>query len=86
MNLQKPFIHLITMPFGRYVYDVNRDNVYEVEEPLYQYLLAEQNDDTQSMGKYLPEVSPKLEQMKKDGYLKTKRPSKIEHPLTPYIP
>ena len=85
MNRQKPFIHPITTSFGKYVYDVNRDNVYEAEESLFHYLCAEQNGDDESMAKCLPEVSAKLTQMKEDGYLKTKRPDRIEHQFTPLI-
>jgi len=80
-NTEKSFVHLITMPTGKYVYDVNRDVVLKVQEEVYQYLLAEQQnnkDAIKEMGDLVPNLVGGL---KAEGLLSSKRPVRLEHSL-----
>ncbi len=38
MQLIQPFIHLIETPFGKYFYDVNKDEVYNVKDIIFETL------------------------------------------------
>jgi len=41
---EKPFVHLLAMPTGKYVFDVNRDLVFKVNDTVFAYLADEQRD------------------------------------------
>ena len=75
----RPFIHLVKTPLHFYFYEVNKNVLVRIEEKLYDYLKHVLSDS--QVGRQMdPEMEEKMDQLKKQGYLSTDRPSKIEHP------
>lgn len=64
-------IRLFKMPIGYYCYDVNTNSIIKVSEKLFNSLM---NNELNAEVKY------ELDQLKQNGFLKEKRPTKIEHP------
>lgn len=75
----KPFIHLFETPLGFYFYDVNTNDIVEVNKEMYEYL---RNDYI--AGEEI--VQEDLKNLKARGYLKTKRVEKTEHQATELLP
>ena len=73
----QPFIHLLEIPYGKYVYDLNTSSVIKVPDDVYAYL----KDMTSEPD---AEVRVYLEDLKAQGYLKEKRVKVSEHPVTEY--
>ena len=82
MNSDKPFIHLLKSPYNYYFYDVNTDDIVHVSEETHSYLTAllcaREKESVESSSN----VEEELISLKEAGYLKTKRPLKIENPQT----
>lgn len=72
----KPFVKLFQSPNGNYCYDVNRNEILELDEDSFRYLCAV--DDANPPASK-PDGIVNLEQQ---GYLSSYRVSKIEHPFT----
>ena len=75
---EKPFIHLFQTSEGHYFYDVNKDKILQIPVEVYN-VLAHNADSKSEMDK---PVLLYIEQLKKDGYLKTNRVLVSEHPMT----
>ena len=73
----QPFIHLLQIPYGKYIYDLNKNSVIKVPDAVYAYL----KDMT---GEPNAEVRGYLEDLKAQGYLKEKHVKVSEHPVTDY--
>ena len=73
----QPFIHLLEIPYGKYVYDLNTSSVIKLPDVVYFYL----KDMT---GEPDAEVRIYLEGLKAQGYLKEKRVMVSEHPVKEY--
>lgn len=73
-----PYIHLFETPLGYYVYDVNTNNIIKIENELYDYL----------SGKAIKtqRIDAQIELLKRNGYLRTDRVEKTEHPMTELLP
>ena len=82
---EKPFIHLIQMPYGWYVYDVNRDRILKVDQDVYAYLDAEQQGNHVAMKGLLPKVDKQIRIMKEGKFLSSSHPEEMYHPATDYI-
>ena len=68
MIMKKPFVHIFANSNGKYVYDVNSDNIFKISEESYQIL--ENGDEYNEQLSY-------LEQM---GFLKEDKVKITEHP------
>ena len=66
--MKKPFVHIFANSNGKYVYDVNSDNIFKISEESYQIL--ENGDEYNEQLSY-------LEQM---GFLKEDKVKITEHP------
>lgn len=73
----QPFIHLLEIPYGKYVYDLNKNSVIKVPDAVYAYL-------KDMIGEPDAEVRAYLEDLKAQGYLKEKHVMVSEHPVTEY--
>lgn len=73
----QPFIHLLEIPYGKYVYDVNKSSVIKVPDAVYDYLKDMTGEPDAEVGEY-------LEDLKAQGYLKEKHVKVSEHPVTEY--
>jgi len=82
---EKPFIHLIQMPYGWYVYDVNRNRVLKVDEKVFKYLYAEQNDDSEMVNNLCEETKDKVQLLREKGFLSSSHPEEICHPMNDYL-
>jgi len=80
--IEKRFIHLIHMPYGWYVYDVNRDRILKVGQDVYMYLEAEQHGDQAAMARLLPPVEKKIQTLKDNQFLSCSHPEEMCHPAT----
>ena len=79
---EKPFIHLLSSPNSKYVYEVNRNDIVEVSDQLYNAL----NDILRDRSDTIDDsVKEEYECLKSQGYLSTHRVSEIQHPVTPYL-
>lgn len=73
----QPFIHLLEIPYGKYVFDVNKNSVIKVPNAVYDYLLNMTKKPDKEVVEY-------LENLKAQGYLKEKRIKVSEHSVTEY--
>lgn len=73
----RPFIHLIEVPFGKYVYDLNTNSVIKVPNIVFFYL----KNPTEEVN---VEVSEYLKMLKTQGYLKEKHIKVSEHSVAEY--
>lgn len=73
----QPFIHLLDIPYGKYVYDLNKSSVIKVPDAVYAYLKDMTNEPDAEVREY-------LEDLKAQGYLKEKHVKVSEHPVTEY--
>lgn len=73
----QPFVHLLEIPYGKYVFDVNKYSVIKVSDAVFSYL-------KNMTGEPDAEVREYLEDLKAQGYLKEKRIKVSEHPVTEY--
>lgn len=74
-----PFVHLIETPREKYFFDVNQNEIVSIEKEVYEYLLTDEEDRTDSIA---GELSERIERLKGLGYLSDKKMQKIEHPAT----
>lgn len=70
------FIHLFQTPIGKYFYDVNKNEIVEVDSEIYEYLEGHVEEN----------VKIKVNQLQERGYLKTKRVRECKNILTEYMP
>lgn len=73
----QPFIHLLEIPYGKYVYDLNKGEVIKVPDDVYAYLKNMTGEPNTEVGEY-------LDNLKAQGYLKEKHVKVSEHPVTEY--
>lgn len=78
---REPFIHLFSTSEGKYIYDVNTDQILKVPDEIYTYL--EDNKKDKVYDKYAEEY---IQNLKNEGLLKSKRVIKTEHPSTEFLP
>lgn len=71
------FIHLFETPLGKYFYDVNKNEIVEVDEDVYKYL-----DEKSIESK---DTERKVKQLIEKGYLKKKRVKICRNSSTDYI-
>ncbi|WP_298529796.1 radical SAM protein [uncultured Ruminococcus sp.] len=75
-----PYIKLLKTPLGKYFYDVNKNDVVNISDELYEYL------DTHGRNGELSETTAEeMEALKNNGYLSSHRVKKIKHHLTDKI-
>lgn len=72
-----PFIHLLEIPYGKYIYDLNTSSVIKVPDAVYAYLKDMTDEPDVEVGEYLKELKAR-------GYLKEKHVKVSEHPVTEY--
>lgn len=71
------FIHLFETPLGKYFYDVNKNEIVEVDEDVYEYL-SERSTGSE-------DTAQKVKQLLEKGYLKKKRVKVCKNSSTDYI-
>ena len=77
--IEKPFIHALRTPLCNYIYDVNTNELVDVDESTYQYLR-----EAEQWGGSLPDgadehIKENLKTLRAQGYLSSKRPQEIRH-------
>lgn len=72
-----PFIHLLQIPYGKYIYDLNKSSVFKVPDAVYAYLKDMTGEPDADIREY-------VENLKTQGYLKEKRVKVSAHPVTEY--
>ncbi len=78
MNENTPFIHLLKSPNSGYVFDVNKNEIVDVEDDIYQYL--DKTLKGVDMSNADESVKQKIEQLQELGYLSSKIVKEIKHP------
>lgn len=76
-----PFIKLLSTPYGKYFYDVNRNEIVPVPEKTYNAL---QIIKGKRIGELDSEDIEAIDKIKSKGYLSDKHPSEIKHPMLEY--
>ena len=69
-----PFIKLIKTPFGKYAYDVNKNQMIHLNDELYDYFASSCKGDVSD------NIKVQIEELKKKGYLSSFHIQKIRHP------
>lgn len=74
-----PFIHVFKVAGEYFLYDVNKNNILQIDRATYEYFNAE--------GLEIPDrqVLDNIERLKERGYLSSTRIEKIEHPMSKLI-
>ena len=75
----KPFIHLFRTPLGFYFYDVNTNEIVEVDHQIYRYLEVGENESSE-------QIQSRISSLKMRGYLKEKHVEQTKHPVTELLP
>lgn len=81
-----PFVHIIQTRDGRFLYDVNTNSIIELEKECWRYIheliiIGEKEFKTKYYQNDLPEIKTIFEMME-NGFLKSTKIKKIEHPLS----
>lgn len=82
--MDRPFIHLIHTPNGKYFFDVNRNEIVSVSEKGYEYLqtlIEQQNIINPENSK----ISPEIEHLLAHGYLSSNKVKEILYPIPEII-
>jgi len=82
MNTNIPFIKLLSTPRGKYIYDVNRDEIVSVSEKAYHALQIIVGNKKGELDEEDTEI---IEFFKSMGYLSDNHPSEIKHSKLDYI-
>ena len=72
--MDSPFVHLISMPLGKYLYDVNSDVVISINNDLYEYLKKVQDGINADI---LPKVEDDIRELKAHGLLSKNKVRRI---------
>ncbi|MEC0331736.1 Cys-rich peptide radical SAM maturase CcpM [Paenibacillus macerans] len=75
----RPFVHVFSMVDEYFLYDVNKNNILQIDYLLYKYL-KDGNVEVTDESLYLS-----IDRLKKRGYLSGNRIEKIEHPMSKLI-
>lgn len=79
MSYEYPFVHLMKVPFGYYVYDVNTGQTLKVDKNVYDYL---ENPEKEVDEETLNTIST----LKRNGYLRLNHVITTEHPYSELLP
>ncbi|PXV86890.1 uncharacterized protein C8E03_11190 [Lachnotalea glycerini] len=74
-----PFIHLFNVADEYFLYDVNKNNILQIDFLLFKYFV---NKNSKEMDK---SIYSSIERLKKRGYLSCNKIEKIEHPMSKII-
>lgn len=69
----KPFVHMLKTPLAKYAFDVNTNQLIQVNEELYDYLKKSSDASISSAAK------KQLDFLTSHGYLSSKHPKKMKH-------
>ncbi len=82
MEEKLPFIYPLSTPNGKYIYDVNRNEVISVSGKVYQALKSILNKE---ISKVDADVLEEIKIIRDVGYLSDNKVEVIEHPILPYL-
>lgn len=77
---ERPFIKLLESPLNKYFYDVNKNQLVKISDPVYDYLKS---------GKSEPDdgnVAAEIDKLKKKGFLSANRVKRMVHAETEKLP
>ncbi len=77
-----PFIYPLSSPNGKYIYDVNTNEVVSVSEKVYQALISILRKEKFELD---ADIQQEMELIKDMGYLSDKKVEVIEHPTLPFL-
>jgi uncharacterized protein len=75
MKSNKPFIHIIDMPLGKYIYDVNKNTILKANDKIVDVLIGKEKAEID----YSKEIENICE-LEKKGFFSHNRPKKMIHP------
>lgn len=81
---EQPFVHLISSPYGYYIFDVNTNSILKTSRKVFKYLHDEQNN-IQNREYDTNEIEHIISKLKNEGFLSSKRPKEIIHPKDKYL-
>ena len=76
MKSSKPFIRLIETPYGKYFFDVNTDEIYNLKDKVFESLYNLSTNKIETIDNSILEIN----EMQDYGLLKNTRPQKMKHP------
>lgn len=75
--MEKPFIHLLSSSNGFYFFDVNKNEIVNVEKDVYDFLMKLTNEEEVQPSE---EVKKRVDELKKKEYLSSNTLKEIKHP------
>lgn len=75
--MERPFIHLLSSINGFYFYDVNKNEVVNIEKDIYDFLTKLTSNQEVQLSE---EVKKRINELKEKGYLSSNTVKEIEHP------
>lgn len=82
MEEKIPFIYPLSSPNGKYIFDVNTNEIISVSEEVFEALIKIINKQKFQIE---PEVQKEIETIKNMGYLSDNKVKQIEHPELPFL-
>lgn len=77
--MNKPFVHMLTTPLNKYVFDVNTNQLIQVGDKLYDYLLNIEKNPDSEYDEPDPDIKRQMETLSSLGYLSCKHPKRMKH-------
>lgn len=77
MQSSKPFVHLIETPYGKYFYDVNKDEVFNIKDIVFDALKKIMSNNIKAIDE---NSMLEINKIKEKGLLKNNRPLKMKNP------
>ena len=77
--MNKPFIHMLTTPLNKYVFDVNTNQLIQVGDKLYDYLLNIEKKSDSEYDEPDSDIKRQMETLSSLGYLSCKHPKRMKH-------
>jgi len=82
LDIKDAFIHTFNTRQGYYLYDVNTNSILKIDRNLYEYI----NKRKKGSSEINEEVEKKINEMRNQGFLSSKRVEKMEHSFSPLLP
>lgn len=82
MNDEKPFVKLLRSPNFGYFFDVNKNEIVQVDDDVFSCINALLKNEEIHVDEHVKEC---IEELKSQGYLSSNKVKEIKHPMTDYV-
>jgi len=82
LDIKDAFIHTFNTRQGYYLYDVNTNSILKIDKNLYEYINKRKNGSSEIK----EDLEEKINKMRDQGFLSSKRVEKMEHSFSSLLP